>query len=411
MVRSSPKSRAIEMPCTRPPSSPDGRLLATGGYHKRIMLWSLAGERLHEFTQHNGAIYDLAFSPDGLVLASASADETVKLWHVERGVRLDTLGQPEGEQYAVLFSPDGKFVVAGGRTIAFAAGGCFQGTAPESIRSSPRATPMKAADGARLGAGRRDADLRGGRSHDQDLGFRSLIETKLYPRQADVVSALAGLPDDEQFLASRADGPNRRLPPAGTSRQAGCNGNVNRPAGAGGGYAAGRTGRAGTQRPAAAAQTVSVPAKISGVIHWDGDSDVGPVSFHGGRRRELLLETHAARRKSPLDSKLEVLDSAGRRIPRVMLQAVRDSYFTFRGKDSSQTGDFRVHNWEEMTLNQYLYAAGEVVRLHTYPRGPDSGFDVYPKFGKRHNYFGTTAVSHALVNRATSSSRIRRGGS
>jgi hypothetical protein len=49
-----------------------------------------------------------------------------------------------------------------------------------------------------------------------------------------------------------------------------------------------------------------------------------------------------------------------------------------------------------MKLNQYLYAAGEVVKLYTYPRGPDSGFNVYPNFGQRHGYFGTTPVAHAL---------------
>ncbi len=76
--------------------------------------------------------------------------------------------------------------------------------------------------------------------------------------------------------------------------------------------------------------------------------------------------------------------------------AVRDSYFTFRGKDSVQTGDFRLHNWEEMTLNQFLYANGEVVKLYHYPRGPDSGFNVYPNFGSRHGFFDTTPVTHAL---------------
>jgi len=49
-----------------------------------------------------------------------------------------------------------------------------------------------------------------------------------------------------------------------------------------------------------------------------------------------------------------------------------------------------------MELNEYLYCNGEVVRLWLYPRGPDSGFIVYPGFGKRHTYFGTSAMSHAL---------------
>jgi len=93
---------------------------------------------------------------------------------------------------------------------------------------------------------------------------------------------------------------------------------------------------------------------------------------------------------------VEVLDAAGRPVERAVLQATRDSWFTFRGKDSSQSDDFRLHNWTEMELDEFLYAGGEVVRLWLYPRGPDSGFKVYPGSGTRHTFFDTTAVTHAL---------------
>jgi hypothetical protein len=49
-----------------------------------------------------------------------------------------------------------------------------------------------------------------------------------------------------------------------------------------------------------------------------------------------------------------------------------------------------------MELNEFLYCNGEVVKLWMYPRGPDSGFMVYPGSGTRHTYFGTTPVSHPL---------------
>jgi len=79
-----------------------------------------------------------------------------------------------------------------------------------------------------------------------------------------------------------------------------------------------------------------------------------------------------------------------------VLQAVRDSWFTFRGKTSDQSNDFRLHNQDQMELDQYLYANGEVNRLWLYPRGPDSGFDVYPGAGKRHTFFHTSPIAHAL---------------
>ncbi|MEJ7593153.1 MAG: hypothetical protein WKF77_16530 [Planctomycetaceae bacterium] len=37
-----------------------------------------------------------------------------------------------------------------------------------------------------------------------------------------------------------------------------------------------------------------------------------------------------------------------------------------------------------------------MVKLWLYPRGPDSGYKVYPGFGNRFTYFGTTPTSHAL---------------
>ena len=106
----------------------------------------------------------------------------------------------------------------------------------------------------------------------------------------------------------------------------------------------------------------------SGSMPWPGEA--------------LTLEVNAARSKSKLDSRLEILHAAGQPVEQVVLQATRDSWFTFRGKDSDTSDDFRLHNWAEMELNEYLYANGEVVKLWLYPRGPDSGFKVYPGSGK-----------------------------
>ena len=73
-------------------------MVATAGYDRVIRLWDLeSGEPVRDLKGHNGAIFDLAFSPDGQVLVSACADETVKVWNVATGARLDTLSQPRAK--------------------------------------------------------------------------------------------------------------------------------------------------------------------------------------------------------------------------------------------------------------------------------------------------------------------------
>jgi len=97
-----------------------------------------------------------------------------------------------------------------------------------------------------------------------------------------------------------------------------------------------------------------------------------------------------------MDPHIAILDQRGEAVRRVRLQGIRETYFTFRGKDSFQSDDFRLFGWQEMRLDDFLYASGEVTRLWMHPRGPDSGFDVYPGGGQRWTYFGSSHVVHAL---------------
>lgn len=95
--------------------SSDGKILATGSYDQKIKLWDVeTGKELKTLSGHNGCVFGLAFRPDGKILASAGADRTVKLWDVASCERRDTLSQPLKEVYAVAFSPDGKRLAAGG---------------------------------------------------------------------------------------------------------------------------------------------------------------------------------------------------------------------------------------------------------------------------------------------------------
>ncbi len=144
-------------------------------------------------------------------------------------------------------------------------------------------------------------------------------------------------------------------------------------------------------------QLVVPPVRVQATLEPQDLAHGGDwYAFDSKKGQVWSIGIFAAQDKSPLDSYLEITDPQAIPILRTRLQAVRESYYTFRGKDSLSIDDFRLHRWEDMQLNEWLYSGGEVVRLWLYPRGPDSGFKVYPGFGNRFTYFGTSPIAHAL---------------
>lgn len=96
--------------------SPDGRLLASASFDKKVKLWcGKSGRFLSTLTGHVGAVYQLAWSPDSRFLVSGSKDGTAKLWTADGKPAKHTLAGHEDEVYSVDWNPLAACVASGSK--------------------------------------------------------------------------------------------------------------------------------------------------------------------------------------------------------------------------------------------------------------------------------------------------------
>ncbi|MFQ6041826.1 MAG: SUMF1/EgtB/PvdO family nonheme iron enzyme, partial [Candidatus Poribacteria bacterium] len=98
--------------------NPEGSLLVSGGNwdENGIRLWDVKTWKTIRTFPNPQPVYSVKFSPDGMKIASASFDHTVKLWDVITGNLIWTYtdNQLNHQINGVDFSPDGRFIAVAG---------------------------------------------------------------------------------------------------------------------------------------------------------------------------------------------------------------------------------------------------------------------------------------------------------
>jgi WD40 repeat protein len=94
--------------------SPEGTLLATAGVQSTINIWDFTNRTVRfQLEGHLGWVNALTFSPDGKRLISADSDGTIRLWDIQSRKQIGIFRDPEGRQVlSVAFAPDGKSIIS-----------------------------------------------------------------------------------------------------------------------------------------------------------------------------------------------------------------------------------------------------------------------------------------------------------
>jgi len=131
--------------------SPDGRRLATASDDQTARIWSIdTGQPVSPPLEHRAPVWRLAFSPDGHLLATATAERNIQVWVSASGEPLTPNLRHHGAIANLSFGPDGGRLVAGD-----------EGGAPQSWTSTPTQLPIQDLSGlAELLAGRRLDDTK-----------------------------------------------------------------------------------------------------------------------------------------------------------------------------------------------------------------------------------------------------------
>lgn len=184
--------------------SPDGKVLASCGYDMRVKLWDAAtGKELQTLKDHSDSVYSVSFNRDGKLLATCAADRAVKVWDVASGRLLYTLSEATDWMYAVAWHPTADLLAGGGvdRSIRIWRTGSEKGRIARSVFAHEGSITrlIYARDGKTLYSLGEDRIVKA-------WDAERMVERKVYEAQAELPLTMALRPDGKQLALGRFDG-------------------------------------------------------------------------------------------------------------------------------------------------------------------------------------------------------------
>ena len=143
--------------------SPNGLMLASCGAPSTLIVWDIENLTMKsELTGHTGAVNSVEFSPDGQFLVTASADRSVRIWNIDTGRTLHDFKDRINGFAQAIWSPDQKHLAMFntlGQSIVI----CDANTAEESFKlTGANSRLMRIAyspDGQRIAAACANGDV------------------------------------------------------------------------------------------------------------------------------------------------------------------------------------------------------------------------------------------------------------